>query len=311
VALYDRMQAQQQHEHSSSRSPRVSPDPYTCNAALPALARVGRFDDGLAMLEQVLSGPQTAFVSSFPLALFLLQALRSSAAGAPEKVAARLVAMLEVSKKKNTDPYIHHTCSNDPMFVLQFLQAHGKRPNKPALQGPLALAFARGGDWGKALPFALASLPRYDSDAAVEPDPNPEAEADVEMQRLLLGALISLAAEAEGGTWPVALYLLDTLETAVPGGADARAYEAAAAAIRRASPDAFRLFAPELQARAAAAAAAAASAGGVAGPAAVVSPVNGAAAPATVVGFSSGAGSSLWTEEQEPMPRVSAGGGRR
>lgn len=57
------------------------------------MARAGRLDDGLALVEEVLASPQGAYVSRYPLALFVLHAVR---VGQGPRVAGRLAGMLEV-----------------------------------------------------------------------------------------------------------------------------------------------------------------------------------------------------------------------
>lgn len=88
VALFDAMNTQRQ-----TTDPALRPDPDTCLVALRPLARAGRFDDGLALVEEVLGSPQGAYVSRYPLALLVLEAVR---AGDGARVAGRVVGMLEV-----------------------------------------------------------------------------------------------------------------------------------------------------------------------------------------------------------------------
>lgn len=87
VVLFDLLSAQRLDD------PSLRPDPDTCKAVLRPLARAGRLDDGLALVEEVLASPQGAYVSRYPLALFVLHAVR---VGQGPRVAGRLAGMLEV-----------------------------------------------------------------------------------------------------------------------------------------------------------------------------------------------------------------------
>lgn len=71
----------------------LRPDPDTCLVVLRPLARARRFDEGLALLEEVLGSPQGPYVSRYPLPLFLLAAMRGKQGPG---VAARLAGILEV-----------------------------------------------------------------------------------------------------------------------------------------------------------------------------------------------------------------------
>lgn len=72
------------------------------------------------------------------------------------------------------------------------------------------MAFAQGGDFEQGLRYALPLL----GEEATEREKGEEAE--------VLTALVSLAPQ-----WPVAMYLVDLVEVAVPGGAENGALEAA------------------------------------------------------------------------------------